>query len=205
VCAFQRRVSLAAVLALDGRAAEGAPLARLAHDTLPRELGADAELTRNAASLRAYTVSETGAWDEAADIYRGLLTQARANPGGPTTNDLPDYNNLANALMRLDEFDQAQATFDELLPLAESLLGREHLHYGLFENNYGECLRRQGKLKPARAALEHAHDIVGKQLGAEHPRTRMVGERLRQVYEALGLREEAARLAVAATAETPAP
>lgn len=199
------RVSLAAVLALDGRAAEGAPLARLAHDTLTRELGADAELTRNAASLRAYTVSETGAWDEAADIYRGLLTQARANPGGPTTNDLPDYNNLANALMRLDEFEQAQATFDELLPLAESLLGREHLHYGLFENNYGECLRRQGKFRPARAALEHAHDIVGKQLGAEHPRTRMVGERLRQVYEALGLREEAARLAVAATAETPAP
>src|SRR5690606_4262659 len=80
-------VSLAATLALDGRAGEAAELARTAHESLRHQLGEDAELTRNVASLRAYTVSETGEWDEAATIYRGLIAQAEANAGGPTVTD----------------------------------------------------------------------------------------------------------------------
>ena len=174
------RVSLAAVMALDGRAAEAADLARAAHESMKRQLGPDAELTRNVASLRAYTVSETGAWDEAVEIYRGLIAQAERNADGPTVTDLPDYNNLGNALKKLHRYDEAAAVFEKLVRLAEPLVGTTHLHYGLFELNYGDALIQTGRRAEARPRLEHSLQILTQELGPEHPRTHRVQALLKQ-------------------------
>lgn len=164
-------VSLAAILALDGRAGEAASVARVAHESLRRQLGEDAELTRNVASLRAYTVSETGEWTEAADIYRGLIAQAEANPGGPTVTDLPDYNNLGNALKHLSRYDESVAVFETLLRHAEPLVGTDHLHYALFQMNYADGLVHLGRTAAARTAYEHSIPVLRRDLGDEHPRT----------------------------------
>ena len=192
------RANWAAVLAQTARAAEGAPLARQAHDTILRVLGADAGITRNVASLRAYVVSETGAWEEAAQIYRGLIAQAESNPNGVTINDLPDYNNLGNALKNTGRLDQALPVYEKLLRLAEPLVGREHLHYGLFELNYGNALLRLGRHAQARPVLEHSHAVLLRTLGAEHPRVGRVRDDLLAVYGKLGLQDEARKLAVPA-------
>jgi eukaryotic-like serine/threonine-protein kinase len=164
-------VSLAAILALDGRATEAAAVARTAHESLRRQLGEDAELTRNVASLRAYTVSETGAWDEAAQIYRGLIAQAEANAGGPTVTDLPDYNNLGNALKKLGRHAESVEVFETLLKHAGTLVGPDHLHHALFQMNYADGLVQLGRTAPARAAYEQAIPVLRRDLGAEHPRT----------------------------------
>ena len=174
------RVSLAAVMALDGRAAEAAALARAAHESMKRQLGPDAELTRNVASLRAYTVSETGAWAEATGIYRDLIAQAERNPGGPTVTDLPDYNNLGNALKKLGRHEEASAVFASLVKLAEPLVGTEHLHYGLFELNYGDALIQTGRRAQARPLIEHSLTVLSKELGPDHPRSQRARELLKQ-------------------------
>lgn len=174
-------VSLAAILALDGRAGEAAAVARAAHESLKRQLGDDAELTRNVASLRAYTVSETGEWAEAAEIYRGLIAQAEDNPDGPTVTDLPDYNNLGNALKKLGRNDEAAKTFETLLAHAERLVGTDHLHYALFSMNYADCLAQLGRYAPARDAYERALPVLERDLGKEHPRVQKAVEGLAAV------------------------
>lgn len=174
-------VSLAAILALDGRAGEAASIARAAHESLKRQLGDDAELTRNVASLRAYTVSETGEWAEAAAIYRGLIAQAEDNADGPTVTDLPDYNNLGNALKKLGRFDEAAQTFETLLGHAERLVGPDHLHYALFSMNYADCLVQLRRYAPARAAYERALPVLERDLGKGHPRVQKAVEGLAAV------------------------
>jgi tetratricopeptide (TPR) repeat protein len=171
-------VSLAALLALDGRASEAASVARAAHESLKRQLGESAELTRNVASLRAYTVSETGEWDEAAEIYRGLIAQAESNADGPTVTDLPDYNNLGNALKKLDRYPEAVQVFETLLRHARTLVGVDHLHYGLFQMNYADALAKVGRSEPARTAYEQAIPILRRDLGDDHPRTQRAVEAL---------------------------
>lgn len=187
----ETRVSLAGVLALADRAGEAVPYARSAHAAVLKKLGPDAELTRNIASLRAYVVSAAGHWDESAQIYRGLIAQAERNPDGPTATDLPDYNNLANALVKLERLDEARQVFERLMSLAEARVGREHTHYALYQNNYAECLRLLGEHQAARRGFEHALAVLQRELGPTHARTRLVGERLLATYRALGLSREA--------------
>lgn len=179
------RVSLAAVLTLAGRAAEALPQARQAHADILAALGPDAETTRSVTSLRAYVESENGEIATSAELNRGLIAQTEAKPGGPAENDLPDYNNLANQLMRLQRYAEARALYETLLKHAERLQGREHAHYGMFENNYGECLRQLGELEAARTALMHARTVIEQQLEPEHPHRKRVVERLAQVEAAL--------------------
>ena len=174
-----------AVLPLAGRAAEALPQARQAHADILAALGPDAETTRSVTSLRAYVESENGEIATSAELNRGLIAQTEAKPGGPAENDLPDYNNLANQLMRLQRYAEARALYETLLKHAERLQGREHAHYGMFENNYGECLRQLGQLDAARAALMHAKTVIEKQLESEHPHRKRVVERLAQVEAAL--------------------
>ena len=188
------RLNWAAVLAQTGRAAEGAPLARRAHDSILRALGADAGITRNVASLRAYVVSETGSWDEAAEIYRELIAQAESNKAGITVNDLPDYNNLGNALKNTGRMAEALPVYEKLLQLAEPLVGREHVHYGLFEINYANALLRLGRYAQARPFLEHSRSVLIPALGADHPKVIKGRDDLRAIYLKLGLAAEAARL-----------
>ena len=182
------RVSLASVLALAGRAAEALPLARQAHADILRVLDPEAETARSVASLRAYVESENGEIATSAELNRGLIAQTEAKPGGPSENDLPDYNNLANQLMKLQRYAEARALFETLLKHAERLLGREHAHYGMFENNYGECLRQLGELEAARTALLHSRGVLEKQLEPGHPHRKRVVERLVQVEAALAAR-----------------
>ena len=179
------RVSLASVLALAGRAGEALPLARQAHADILRVLDPEAELARSVTSLRAYVESENGEIATSAELNRGLISQTEAKTGGPSENDLPDYNNLANQLMKLKRLGEARALYETLLKHAERLLGREHAHYGMFENNYGECLRLQGEFQAARAALLHSRAVLEKQLEPEHPHRKRVVDRLAQVDAAL--------------------
>ncbi|HVT37238.1 MAG TPA: serine/threonine-protein kinase, partial [Nevskiaceae bacterium] len=191
------RVSLAAVLAAEGRAGEAAPIARQAHEGILRYLGPEAELTRNVASLRAYVVSEAGDWQEAAQINRELVTQDEERPSGPTETDLPDYNNLGNALKHTGRLDEAIAVYRKLLGYAEKIVGRQHLHYGLFELNYADGLIEQKRLGEARPLLEHSLAILRKELGDDHPKTKKAIDRLRAVYTRLGLKAQAAALPAA--------
>ena len=181
------RVSLAATLSLAGRNAEALPLARQAHADILKALGADADYARVVTSLRAYVESESGEIATSAELNRGLIAQTEAKPEGPTENDLPDYNNLANQLLKLRRYDEARGLYERLLAHAARLVGRDHAHYGMFENNYGECLRLLGDLTAARKALEHAKQVLEAKLEPKHPHRQKVLLRLDQVYRALGV------------------
>lgn len=197
------RANLATLLAKAGRAQEGADLVRAAHEGMIRAIGPDAEITKTIANLHAYVVSETGAMDEAIAIYRGLLAQAERRPEGLRISDLPDYNNLANVLKNTGHLEEAAPVYEKLLVTAEKLTGNDNTNYGLFELNYGDLLLKLNRLPQSRTRLEHAVGIVQRDLGADHPFSKKAVDKLRQVYEKLGMKEEAARLTPAAAPGQP--
>lgn len=173
------RVALASAYAADKRAAEGAPLSRRAYEQTLARMGPDSDLSRVTASLHAYVLSEAGDYAGAVRVLEALIARIEQRPDGLVASDLAYYNNLANNFVKLERFDEARTVMERMLPQAERLIGREHVHYALFSDNYGECLRRLGDTARARAVFEHALAVLTREFGAEHPRTQRVAERLR--------------------------
>lgn len=175
------RMDVAATLSQAGRAGEALPVARRAHETVVQRIGPDNDLARTITALRASVASYADAFDEAIPLFESLLAYHESKPGGPTANDLIDYNNLATAYKLNGQIDQAVDCFQTLLNHGERVLGRDHAHFGIFESNYGEALRVAGAFDMAEQHLEHALQVTTATLGADHPTTRATDESLAQV------------------------
>jgi class 3 adenylate cyclase/serine/threonine protein kinase len=109
-------------------------------------------------------------------------------------------NQLAMLLMKQNRLAEAEEEFTRLLSdfadlnvLSEIGTDMDYFH-ARFSSNYGECLRRAKKYEQAQKVLESAQTTMIKTRGADDPRLRENTERLRQVYRALGLKDEEARL-----------
>lgn len=177
------RVGYAATLAMSGHAVDAAPLAREAHQAIVARLGANSELARSVASLRAYTVSQAGDRDEAIRIYQEQVDHARAKDGGPEQIDLPDFNNLGNLLLESGREQAAVDIFRELMDLGKKLIGVDHLHYAIFRSNYAACLLALHEPDQAQRQLDIAVPQLVAALGPEHPSTQRALHRMREVIE----------------------
>ena len=171
------QIGLAATLALSGNAEAGLAPAEQAHKGLQQILGDDAEMTRAAASLRAYIASEADQLALAARINQGLIDQAEAKPDGPSMNDLVEYNNLGNNYKGLGQLADAQQTLARLVVLGEAMLPADHLHLAIFRGNYADVLRRQGEFTSAIRQLDLALPVLIATLGEEHSRVSIFRQR----------------------------
>lgn len=190
------RVALASALASAKRAPEGVPLSQRAYEDTLTRMGPDADLSRVTASLHAYVLSEAGDYAGAVAVLKTLIAGVEQRTHGIVAADLAYYNNLANNLAKLERRDEAREVMAKLMVDAERLIGKDHPHYGLFEDNYGEILRQQGQLDAAASAFEHAYGVLRDRLGLEHPRTLRVRDRLRQTYQQMGRSADALKLSV---------
>lgn len=179
------RIDVAATLSQAGRATEALPVARAAHQAIVDRLGDDNDLARTITALRASVASYADEFDEAIPLFESLIRYHEQKTGGPTANDLIDYNNLATAYKLNGQMDQALRSFDRLLEHGDRVLGRDHPYYGIFESNYGEALRVAGHPVQAIARLEHALLVTRDTLGPDHPTTKATAESLASARRAL--------------------
>lgn len=172
------RIDVAATLSQAGRASEALPVARAAHQAIVDRVGDDNDLARTITALRASVASYANEFDEAIPLFESLIAHHEQKAGGPTANDLIDYNNLATAYKLDGQIDAALRSFAQLLQHGDQVLGKNHPYYGIFESNYGEALRVAGRPAQAIAHLEHALDVTRETLGADHPTTQATAESL---------------------------
>lgn len=174
---LQSESTMVSVLLLDGRADEAEKLAR---DLIARNLklrGAQHLDTLLAKTQLGEALAGRGRRAEAAQLFREVNRSAAALPGGAHPLLLSD--GLALALMESGQLAQAQQEFDALLARSRKQLPADHPKLARFMSSAAECLRRQGRVREARALLEPAYATLLAKNGAAHPRTREAGERLR--------------------------
>lgn len=173
------QIDVAATLSQAGRARDALPMARAAHQAIVARVGEDNDLARTITALRASVASYADEFDEAIPLFESLIAHHEQKTGGPTANDLIDYNNLATAYKLDGQINEALRCFEQLLDHGDRVLGAEHPHYGIFESNYGEALRVAGRDAQAIPHLQHALAVTRDTLGADHPTTQATADSLK--------------------------
>jgi tetratricopeptide (TPR) repeat protein len=175
------------------RFAEAEPMAVSVVAGLDAVFGAEHNRTLTAQGILATIYMEREDYTSAERMHREILA-VQERTGRSMAELLPTRNNLASTLMRAGRLAEAEREFAIVVREAEQKLGKQHPYSLIFAGNYGDCLRRGGKLKEARAVLERALAAITTAMGASHPRTAGVRKRLRETYEVMGLKAEAAAL-----------
>ncbi len=123
--------------------------------------------------------------------------------GAPNQDTLAARNQHATYLLQLGRVEQASAEFAELLPMAESTLGREHVNYAIFSSHAAACEIAEQHFDVARNRLEDVLPALEARFGPTHARTRDAYQRLGQAYAGLGdsTRAEAFKAKAGAPAE----
>ncbi|MCP5475179.1 MAG: serine/threonine protein kinase [Rhodanobacteraceae bacterium] len=120
--------------------------------------------------------------------------------GAPNQDTLAARNQHATLLLRLGRVSAASAEFAELLPLVESTLGREHIHYATFSSQAAACDLAEQQYERARQRLEAVLPALEARFGPGHPRTREAYQRLAQAHAGLGDEARAAEFSSKADA-----
>ncbi len=136
-------------------------------------------------NILAGALAQLDRLDEALDLTaRGIAIEK--DIGAPNQDTLAARNQHATLLLRMGQISAASAEYAELLPLVESILGREHIHYASFSSQAAACDLAEQQYERARQRLEAVLPALEARFGPEHPRTREAWGRLAQAYAGLG-------------------
>ena len=91
-------------------------------------------------------------------------------------------NTLAQVQRSAERFAAADATYRELLEMADATEGVTELQKAMFKVNHGGVLRQMGRADEAEALLKPAHEVLTTQLGEAGVPTLSAGSLLAQVY-----------------------
>jgi len=132
-----------------------------------------------------------GALDEAEIAIReaiGVFRRARGR----------EHSDLAVALANLAVLKRDKGQYEEALPLFEEVLRMQRSlsepgHWAIYnaQSSYGACLLLLHRYQEAEEELLEAHAGLAETLGPDHSRTVWAGERLVEMYDALGKHSEA--------------
>ncbi len=188
------QLNLGSFLIEHGRTEEGVPLVRHTSAWLQANRPEGDDKTLVALNILAYGLEDLGDLDGAEQLLRELLAaqEQRGGPGAPDT--FAPRNNLAMLLMKRGRPGEALSEFETLEAQARAGLGDDHPFAAIFASNRALALLRSGRAAEARKVLEPAFDTLLARMGADHARTRTAAERLGEVYDALGLQEQALAL-----------
>ncbi|MBL8246442.1 MAG: serine/threonine protein kinase [Rhodanobacteraceae bacterium] len=142
-------------------------------------------------NILAGSLAQLERLDEALALTaRGIAIEA--DVGAPNQETLAARNQHATLLLRLGQLDAAAHEFDELLPLVEQTLGREHIHYATFSSQAAAGDLARQRYAAARERLEAVLPALETRFGPSHARTREAYQRLSDAWAGLG---DAARAA----------
>lgn len=110
-----------------------------------------------------------GRYQEAYALGTRALDLRRELLGDEHPDVVGSHNNLASALWRMGELDQAEHHYTRALEIAERAHGKDHPLVATLLQNLGGLLGEQGELERARPALERGLQIRRRALGPQHP------------------------------------
>jgi len=187
-------VSLAVVLADEGRSADAEKLYRDALDIQRRALGPENRNTLNSMSNLASTLSDEGHSAEAEKILRETLGIQRRVLGPQDLDTLNSMSNLAGILYREGQTAEAEKLYRETVDTERRVRGPEDPDTLNSTNNLAEVLSHEGRYDEAEKLDQATLEIRRRVLGPEHPDTAISTYNLGYIAALRGRRDEALSL-----------
>jgi tetratricopeptide (TPR) repeat protein len=162
---------------------------------LARVCGEGHSKTIRAASNHALCAERRGAFAEAEQRYRRILSIRQQADNKTEPSDLITHFNLCVAMHRQDDPTKvaaAAAELDALIADAGRLLPADNWRLAVFRQHKGIVLTKLGRFAEAEGELAAARAVLEQRLGKANARTRSNYEETANLYEAWGRPDEAA-------------
>ena len=138
----------------------------------------DVALAADAAALAAL-LEALGDYAEAERLYRHAL--AIFDTAGEIREAALARNGLGSTCQSQERFDEAETHYRDALAQLQEQVGADHPQLAHILNNLATLHRRRGHDTQARQLLAHAHDLLLRTLGPDHPTTIEVAANKRRV------------------------
>jgi serine/threonine protein kinase/tetratricopeptide (TPR) repeat protein len=135
-----------------------------------------------------------GQLDKAEDYFRQCLEMDRKVYGENHPQVAQSLQNLGSTLWREKEFREAEESLRQAIVIKKMIFPENHWEVATTENMLGGCLMEARNFRAAEPLLVKSYEIIKKQFGLQHDRTRRAGGRLISLYEATGQKELATKL-----------
>jgi len=186
--------SLASVLQLESRTAEGEKLSRQTLDLRRRTLGPEARGTVESMSQVGLILNDEGHYPEAEEMERGALAIASRKFGASDPITVTAATNLAIGLAYEGKFAQAEEQFRSVLQMDRDSFGADDPKTIGAEINVGAILLEEDKYPQAEELMRALLDRERRVLGPDHPTTLLTMGNLGLVLSQEKRRPEAEQL-----------
>jgi tetratricopeptide (TPR) repeat protein len=185
--------NLAQCLQLQGKRAEAEELLRTALAGCRRAFGDENPHTLTVMLNLGAALVERKEFGEAESLLEQVVTMRQRLFGEQQIDTLHAKLQLVILQYERGTLDEALAMLEPLRETVEHALPAEHWYPAVVEGWYGRTLLGLGRYPEAEEHLLAAYRRLETTLGAEHPRTQKIRERLVELYETWGKPDEAER------------
>ncbi len=185
--------NLAQCLQLQGKRAEAEELLRTALAGCRRAFGDENPYTLTVMLNLGAALVERKEFGEAESLLQQVVTMRQSLFGEQQIDTLHAKLQLVILQYERGALDEALAMLEPLREAVERALPAEHWYPAVVEGWYGRTLLGLGRYPEAEEHLLAAYRRLETTLGAEHPRTQKMRERLVELYETWGKPDEAER------------
>jgi non-specific serine/threonine protein kinase/serine/threonine-protein kinase len=137
---------------------------------------------------------EQGQVDKAEESFRQVLALDRKIHGENHPKVAQTLQSLGAALLREKKYKEAEESMRQAIAIKLMSFPETHWQIATTKNMLGGCLMEAKNYGAAEPLLVGSYDIIKKEFGLQHDRTRRAGGRLIALYEATGHKEKAAVL-----------
>jgi len=137
---------------------------------------------------------EQGQADKAEDYFRQVLALDRKIHGENHPKVAQSLQSLGAALLKEKKYKEAEESMRQAITIKLMTFPETHWQIATTRNMLGGCLTEAKNYRAAEPLLVDSYNIIMKQFGFQHNRTRVAGSRLIALYEATGQQEKAAAL-----------
>jgi len=133
-------------------------------------------------------------YDKSVDYFRQALTLDQNNIGENNPGLANSFQNLGVALTGKKDFGEAEEALRKALSLKLLQFDRNHWQVATTKSLLGANLLEQHKYNEAGSFLIESYNVIKDRFGLENDRTRKAGERVVHYYQAVGKKDEAAKI-----------
>ena len=137
---------------------------------------------------------EQGQVDKAEEYFQEVLALDRKIYGENHPKVAQTLQSLGAALQREKKYKEAEESMRQALTIKLMTFPETHWQIATTKNMLGGCLMEAKNYRAAEPLLVDSYNIIKKQFGLQHDRTRRAGGRLIALFEATGQKEKATAL-----------
>jgi eukaryotic-like serine/threonine-protein kinase len=137
---------------------------------------------------------DQGQSDKAEEYFRQVLSLHRKIHGDNHPQVAQSLQSLGAALLRGKRYKEAEESLRQAIAVKLMTFPATHWQVATTNNMLGGCLTEAEEYRAAESLLVESYNIIKKEFGLQHDRTRRAGARLIALYEATGRQEASAAL-----------